>query len=51
MFRDSVKELLKLSRSGFELYDGIQKKLVNALRENKLIRERVTTPDEYPRSW
>jgi transposase len=38
---DSVKELLKLSRSGFELYDGIQKKLVNALRENKLIRVRV----------
>ena len=37
----SVKELLKLSRSGFELYDDIQKKLVNALRENKLIRERV----------
>jgi transposase len=37
----SVKELLKLSRSGFELYDGIQKKLVNALRENKRIRERV----------
>jgi transposase len=37
----SVKELLKLSRSGFELYDGIQKKLVNALRENKQIRERV----------
>ena len=37
----SVKELLKLSRSGFELYDGIQKKLVNALRENKLIRVRV----------
>lgn len=38
---DSVKELLKLSRSGFDLYDGIQKKLVNALRENKLIRVRV----------
>jgi transposase len=37
----SVKELLKLSRNGFELYDGIQKKLVNALRENKRIRERV----------
>ena len=38
---NSVKVLLKLSRSGFELYDGIQKKLVNALRENKQIRERV----------
>lgn len=37
----SVKELLKLSRSGFELYDGIQKKLVNVLRENKQIHDRV----------
>jgi transposase len=37
----SVKELLKLSRSGFELYDGIQKKLVSALRENKQIHDRV----------
>jgi transposase len=37
----SVKELLKLSRSGFELYDGIQKKLVTALRENKKIKSRV----------
>ena len=38
---NSVKELLKLSRSGFELYDGIQKKLVSALRENKRIQARV----------
>ena len=38
---NSVKELLKLSRSGFELYDGIQKKLVSALRENKQIQARV----------
>lgn len=38
---DSVKELLRLSRSGFELFDGIQKKLVGALQENSLIRERV----------
>lgn len=38
---NSVKELLKLSRSGYELYDGIQKKLVGALRDNKQIRERV----------
>ena len=37
----SVKELLKLSRSGFELFDGVQKKLVDALRKNQLIRERV----------
>lgn len=38
---DSVKSLLKLSRSGFEMFDDVQKKLVNALRKNKLIRERV----------
>ena len=38
---DSVKELLKLSRNGFELYDDIQKKLVSALRKNKLIQERM----------
>jgi transposase len=38
---DSVKELLKLSRSGFELFDGIQKKLVNALLKNKQIHDRV----------
>jgi len=38
---NSVKELLKLSRSGFELYDGIQKRLVSALRENKQIQARV----------
>ena len=38
---DSVKELLTLSRSGFEMFDSVQKKLVKALRENELIRERV----------
>jgi transposase len=38
---DSVKELLKLSRNGFELYDDIQKKLVSALRKNKLIQGRM----------
>ena len=32
---------MKLSRSGFELYDGIQKKLVSALRENNRIQARV----------
>jgi len=37
----SVKELLKLSRSGFELFDCIQKKLVNALLKNKQIHGRV----------
>lgn len=38
---DSVKGLLKLSRNGFEMFDGIQKKLVAALRKNKMIKERV----------
>jgi transposase len=38
---DSVKALLKLSRNGFEMFDDIQKKLVDALRNNKLIQERV----------
>jgi len=38
---DSVKELLKLSRNGFELFDDIQKKLIAALRNNKMIRERI----------
>lgn len=38
---DSVKGLLRLSRSGFELFDGIQKKLVCALQENSLIKDRV----------
>jgi transposase len=38
---DSVKELLKLSRSGFEMFDSIQKKLVGALRKNILIQGRV----------
>jgi transposase len=38
---DSVKELLTLNRSGFEMFDAVQKKLVRALRDNNLIRERV----------
>jgi len=37
----SVKELLKLSRTGLEVFTGVQKKLVAALRENELIRDRV----------
>jgi transposase len=37
----SVKELLKLSRAGFEMFRDVQKKLVAALRNNSLIRERV----------
>lgn len=38
---DSVKNLLTLSRSGFEMFNAIQKQLVGALRDNDLIRERV----------
>ena len=38
---NSVKELLKLSRSSFELFDSVQKKLVSALRNNKMIQKRV----------
>lgn len=38
---DSVKDLLQLSRSNFELFENIQKKLVRTLRENHRIRERV----------
>lgn len=38
---DSVKELLKLSRSSFELFQGVQKQLISVLRGNSMIRERV----------
>jgi transposase len=38
---DSVKELLVLSRGSLELFNGIQKKLTQALRNDPLIRERV----------
>ena len=38
---ESVIELLKLSRGGLELFTGIQRQLVSALRTNALIRERV----------
>lgn len=37
----SVKELLQFSRSGLEIFVAVQKKLLAALRENELIRERV----------
>jgi transposase len=37
----SVKELLKLSRAGLEMFTAVQKKLLAALRENELIHERV----------
>jgi transposase len=38
---DSVKELLILSRGNLELFSAIQKKLINTLREQPLISERV----------
>lgn len=38
---ESVIELLKLSRAGLEMFQEVQKKLVAALRDNRLIRERV----------
>jgi transposase len=37
----SVKELLKLSRSGLEMFVAVQKKLLKALRENEMLRDRV----------
>lgn len=37
----SVKELLKLSRAGFEMFHAIQKRLIKALRSNSLIHDRV----------
>jgi transposase len=37
----SVKELLKLSRSSFEMFRAVQKRLIAALRTNSLIQERV----------
>jgi transposase len=37
----SVIELLKLSRAGLEMFQGVQRRLLDALRDNELIRERV----------
>ena len=38
---DSVKILLRMSRSGLEMFDGVQKKLTGSLLKNKMIKERV----------
>lgn len=38
---DSVKDMLKLSRSSLEMFEAIQKKLVHTLQKDNLIRERV----------
>lgn len=37
----SVKELLKMSRAGYEMFQTGQKRLVKALHSNELIRDRV----------
>lgn len=37
----SVKDLLKLSRSSYEMFRSFQKRLVDALRSDSLIRDRV----------
>jgi transposase len=37
----SVKELLQLSRSGYEMFRSFQKRLVTELRTNQLVRDRV----------
>jgi transposase len=38
---DSVIELLKLSRTSLEMFQGVQRRLLDALRDNDLIRGRV----------
>jgi transposase len=38
---ESVKELLKLSRSNLELFETVQKKLIKTLRQELQIKERV----------
>lgn len=38
---ESVINMLQLSRSNLEIFNGIQKKLVNTLKENQLIKDRV----------
>ena len=38
---ESVKDLLKLSRSNMELFEAVQKKLLKTLREDSLISKRV----------
>ena len=40
-FPPSVKELLKLSRSSYEMFRSFQKQLVETLRTNRVIRDRV----------
>jgi transposase len=38
---DSVKDMLKLSRSSLEMFEAVQKRLIKTLREDERIRERV----------
>jgi transposase len=37
----SVRELLTLSRGGFEMFHAVQKQLIHTLRTNSVIRDRV----------
>lgn len=37
----SVNELLRLSRAGMEMFQGVQRRLLDTLHDNDLIRERV----------
>ena len=38
---ESVKELLKLSKGSLDMFTAVQKKLIKALKENMLIRQRI----------
>lgn len=38
---ESVKNLLKLSRGGLEMFEAVQKKLIKALKTNELIQQRM----------
>jgi transposase len=47
----SVKELLKLSRAGFEMFYAVQKRLIKALRTSGLMTGEGSASDDDPRSW
>jgi transposase len=48
---DSIADLLKLSRSGVEMFESVQKRLLRALRENATIRDRVERLMSIPGVW
>ena len=47
--RDSVIELLRMSRGALELFEGMQKQLIAALRDHPQLRERVARLMTIPR--